>query len=434
MQVDFNAINAVTKEITIQVPAADVAVAWEKHLRKTARSAEVPGFRKGKAPLAMVERLYAERTTEYFLQDCVNDYFDAAAKEHDINYLLFPDVKDVQWEKGTDMTIKIEIEHEPHLEFKQLEGLKVPYTPISLDDEIDKNLEELKNQNGRVVDVEEAIENDHVDVEYTLKIGGEEIKLSASLFAGENPEARALPELIGKKTGDVIEAELSGMSIKVTSRNTALDLDNATKYPVSVMVNAISRMQYPELNDDFAKDMEFDSMQALRAKLAEDMRLANEHKNIDGQNFAVVGKLYVDNNFELPMKTIQYLAAKEAENSPHQQYRQYLEYQYKMQISQEMVTMYILKNLREQVELEVTDEMMEEYITHEAILADNTVEAYKERKKDEIASEDYRDGVRNYFILRKLAATADFFIPEPEQADDQIEDAQLVDQNEEDQA
>ncbi|MCD8480928.1 MAG: hypothetical protein LRZ88_12460 [Candidatus Cloacimonetes bacterium] len=278
MQVDFNAINAVTKEITIQVPAADVAVAWEKHLRKTARSAEVPGFRKGKAPLAMVERLYAERTTEYFLQDCVNDYFDAAAKEHDINYLLFPDVKDVQWEKGTDMTIKIEIEHEPHLEFKQLEGLKVPYTPISLDDEIDKNLEELKNQNGRVVDVEEAIENDHVDVEYTLKIGGEEIKLSASLFAGENPEARALPELIGKKTGDVIEAELSGMSIKVTSRNTALDLDNATKYPVSVMVNAISRMQYPELNDDFAKDMEFDSMQALRAKLAEDMRLANENK------------------------------------------------------------------------------------------------------------------------------------------------------------
>ena len=62
------------------------------------------------------------------------------------------------------------------------------------------------------------------------------------------------------------------------------------------------------------------------------------------------------------------------------------------------------------------------------------MEAYKERKKVEIASEDYRVGVSNYFILRKLAATADFFIPEPEQADDQIEDAQLVDQNEEDQA
>jgi len=80
------------------------------------------------------------------------------------------------------------------------------------------------------------------------------------------------------------------------------------------------------------------------------------------------------------------------------------------------------------VDLEITDAMTEEYITHEAILADNTVEAYKERKKDEIASDDYRDGVRNFFILRKLAETADFFVPEPEAEENAVEDAMLVDE------
>ncbi|KAF5040608.1 Trigger factor [anaerobic digester metagenome] len=428
MQVDFNAINAVTKEITIQVPAAEVEKSWEQHLRKTARSAEVPGFRKGKAPLAMVERMYADRIKEYFLQDSVNDYFEVAAKEHDINYLLFPDVKDVQWEKGSDMLIKIEIEHEPEMEFKQLDNLKVPHTPISLEEEIDRNLEEMKNQNGRVIDVDIAAENDHVDVAYTLTLNAEELKLNASLFAGTTPETRAIEELIGKKTGDVIETELSGMAIKLTSRNSSLSLDNDDMYPVSIMVNSISRMQYPELDDDFAKDMEFDSMAAMRAKLAEDMRLANEHKNLDAQNFAIVSKLFIDNKFDLPMKTINYLAAKEAEQSPHAQYRQYLEYQYRMQISQELITMYVLKNLRKVVDLEITDAMTEEYITHEAILADNTVEAYKGRKKDEIASDDYRDGVRNFFILRKLAETADFFVPEPEAEENAVEDAMLVDE------
>lgn len=434
MQVDFKQMNAVTKEITIQVPSEEVQKAWDKHLRKTAKSAEVPGFRKGKAPLVMVERMYADRMQEYFIQDSVNDYFDAAAKEHDIDYLLFPDVKDVNWEKGNDMIIKIEIEHEPELEFTQLDGMKVPFTPLSLDSEIDKYLEELRKQNGRVVDVDEAIENDHVDVEYTLKIAEEELKLNASLYAGDSPETRSLPELIGKKTGDVLEAELSGMAIKLTSRNSSLNLDSDADYPVSIMVNSISRMSYPEYNDELAKDLEFDSMEAMRAKLAKDMRLANEHKNQDIENFAIVGKLFLDNKFDLPMKTINYLAAKEAEKSPHAQYRQYLEYQYRMQISQEMLTVYILKNLRKYVEFEITDEMTEEYIAHEAILADNTVEAYKERMKDEIAGEDHPDAVRNFFILRKLAETAEFYIPEPEVETEQIEDAQLVEQDGDDKA
>lgn len=415
MQVEFNAINAVTKEINITIPAEDATKAWEKYLRKAAKQVDVPGFRKGKAPLSLIERTHSAMLKDYFLKDSVSDFFEEAAKEHDINYLLFPDVKDVQWEKGNEMQIKVEIEHEPVIEFKQLDNLDVPYNPITLESEIDKYLEELRNNNGTIVDVEEASENDHVNVELTYKVNDEELVKTASFFAGTTPEHRALPELIGKKIGDTIAAELSGMDIKLVSRDSSTPVNNDEKYPVKIMVNSIERMQYPELNDEFALDMEFDDMAAMRAKISEDMRLANEHKNMDIKNYAIVSKLFIDNKFDLPVKTINYLAQQEAEKYPNKQYQQFLEYQYRMQISQEMVTMYILKELRKQIEMEVTDEMRNEYITHEAILADHTLEAYKEKHKDEISSDEYLDGIRNFFILKKLAETANYFIPEPEE-------------------
>ena len=89
-----------------------------------------------------------------------------------------------------------------------------------------------------------------------------------------------------------------------------------------------------------------------------------------------------------------------------------------------MKKMYILNNLRSKIELTVTDDMIEEYIRHVAILEDHTVEAYKEKYKEEVASEDFKLGVQNYFILRKLAETANFFIPEPETEATEIPEAE----------
>ncbi|MDD3103790.1 MAG: trigger factor [Candidatus Cloacimonetes bacterium] len=425
MQVDFNAINAVTKEITITVASEEVSKAWDKYLSKAARKLEVAGFRKGKAPLKLIERVHGDSLQERFLQDRVSDYFTKASEEHEIKYLLFPDVKDVDWEKGSDMIIKIEIEHEPALDFKQLDNLDVPHNPILLDDEVNKYLEELKQQSGVVIDVEKAEPTDLVEVELTLKLPDEDIVKNASFFAGEEPARRALPELIGKGIGDTLETELEGTNIKLVCQDSNVNIDNEESYPVKLMVNSISRMQLPELNDDFAKDMEFDSMQAMRAKIADDMRLANQHKNIDAKNYYIVGKLFEDNQFELPMKTIEYLAHEEAQKYGDSPQLMYIEYQLRMKISQELVEMYILSNLRNKIEITVTDEMRQEYLTHRAILEDHTVEAFKEKYKDEIAAGDFEIGVKNYFILRKLAETANFFVQEPEAEEQEIPEAEI---------
>ncbi|MDI3503878.1 MAG: trigger factor [Candidatus Cloacimonadota bacterium] len=432
MQVDFDTINAVSKKITLTIPVEDAEQAWQKYLRKAAKSIEVPGFRKGKAPLSMVERMYSNSLKDNFLKDSVSEYFDQATKEHEINFLLYPDVKEMKWEKGSEMIFEIEIEHEPDLEFKQLDNLEVPYHPITLESEIDTYLEELIENNARILDVDLAAENDMVEAELTISGSNEEIVETAYLYAGEEPPRRAIPELVGQKIGDTFSTEMDGASIKLVTQDSSLDLDNDTSYPVSIMVNAISRTQYPELNDDFARDLDYDDMASMREKIAEEMKLSNEHKNLDIENYAIVSKLFVDNQFDLPMKTIDFMANQEAKQHSIPEYQQYLQYQFRVQISQELVSLYILKNLRKVIELDITDEMIEEYITHESILGEHTVEVYKEMHRDEIGTEEFKNGVRNYFILRKLAETANFFVPDPESQQAEMPEAQSTEGQDDD--
>jgi len=197
VQVDFNQVNAVTKEINVSIPAETVDKAYEKYLRKASHSIEVPGFRKGKAPLNMVERLHAESLKEYFYKDYVDEVFEEIGKEHDLHYLLFPEVKEVNWEKGQEMTLKIEIEHEPTLEFKQLEGLTIPHKPQLLEDEVTKYLEQLRQDNARIIDAESAIKDDMVMMEISFAHGSDTYTKKGVIFAGDGMNNRSLEALVG---------------------------------------------------------------------------------------------------------------------------------------------------------------------------------------------------------------------------------------------
>jgi len=425
VQVEQKAINAVSKEITITVPAEQVSKAYDKYLRKASKSIAIPGFRPGKAPLAMVERQHADTIMDYFYKDYVDEVFDEAAREHDIRYLLFPEVKDITWEKGQDMTLKIEVEHEPTIEFKQLDGLEIPHHPQSLDEEIDKYLANLKQENGRMIDVETAEADDAVDLEISFKHGNESYTKTGTMYAGTGAGFRSLEGLVGCKTGDTLELAIRGKALKLVTKDAGMPLENDFEYPCQVMVNSVMRIQYPELDDEFAKDMDFENMEQMRAKLAEDMKLHNEHLNINIDNYSVIQKLYIDNRFDLPHKTIEYLAEQETEKVPNPEYRKYYAYQYKMQIAQEMISMYVMHNLKKAMPIELTDEMLEEYITHEAILEDKSVEAYKTANAEDMKDGQFREAAENYFILRKIATGSSFFIPEPEK-EEAIPEAEIT--------
>jgi len=430
VQVDFNQVNAVTKEINVNIPAERVDKAYEKYLRKASREIAVPGFRKGKAPLNMVERQHAESLKEYFYKDYVDEIFGEIEKEYELHYLLFPEIKEINWEKGQDMTMKIEIEHEPALEFKQLEGLTVPRTPQLLEDEVAKFIHQLQQDNARIIDVESAIKDDLVMIDLSFAHGAEKFTKPAVLFAGDELNNRSLGALVGCKTGDTLETKLKGKAILLAIHDSKLPLENEFEYDCQIMVNSITRREIPELDDEFAKDMEFDSLQQMKDKIAEDLRLVNAHVNMNINHQSIITKLFVDNKFDLPTKTIDYLAEKEVEKVDKPEYRKYYLYQYRIQIAQEIVHMYIMSNLRKAMPLEITDEMLEEYIIHEAIIEGISAEAYKETYKDDIQTDGFKQAAQNHFILKNIAATSEFIMPE-EPVREELPEAETTDYTEE---
>lgn len=410
MQVEFKDLNAVTREISITVEAERVEKAYQKYLAKAARDVEVPGFRKGKAPLQMIERLHGERIKDYFEKDFIDEVFDEAAKEHEIHYLLFPEVKEVAWERGNDMQITLEIEHEPAVEFKQLEGLQVPFKPALLDEQVELFVENLAKEHTTAQDVDVAEKDDQLDIELAMELNGSPFTNNVTMYAGDDLTQRSLPEFIGVKTGDTIQKELSGAMIKLLTMERNLPLGDEDEIPCKLQVNSILRFVTPEINDDFAKDMDYETLTEMKAKIAEDLRPKVEHSNIERQHGAIIGKLYQDNPFQPPAKTLHYIVEQQLQNIDPK-YRELLRQYYFQQTMQEMVSMYILKSLNKTSQIELNEEMISEYIEHLAIQEDKTPAAYREAYSDELDKEEFRDAALNYHILRDIALKSEFTEP-----------------------
>jgi trigger factor len=415
VQVEIKEINGFSKEIVLTVEAERTEQAYQKYLAKAAKSVEVPGFRKGKAPLHMVEKLHSERIKDYFEKDFVDEVFDEAAKENDIHFLLYPEVKELNWNSGEEMVIKLEIEHEPAVEIVNTEGLEVPFRPISLEDEAYKVMQELAQENSTILDIETAEEQDTVNADLHFTDKGKAHHYEVRMYAGNELPQRSLPILTGAKTGDVVETELTGKQIKLLCMDKELHLAEEAPFICKLEVKSITRIKTPEIDDDFARDMDFADLEEMKTKVSEDLRLKTEHRNMNNENAAIISQLYKENQFPLPQKTMRYLLMEELEKL-EQKYREIF-YQYYIQsIAQEMVSIYITKALRNKLQIEPTNEMVEAYIEHQAILEDVTPSVFKEQHKNIAENEDFSMAALNFHILRTIAASSTYVEPpeEPE--------------------
>ncbi len=426
MQVDIKQIDPVTKELTIMVEASQAQEEYRKYLEKSARRIQIPGFRKGKAPLARVEREYKDSIVASFMEDATDKYFGQAVTEHQIGYLAMPMVKDLKWEDEQELVIVVEIEQEPEVELTIPEPFEVPYKHLSVESQVDYILNDTANKNRSYEQVESAAEGDALNCSLTIIGQNDDEPVDVILYAGDNPPMRSSTALLDSKVGDTVNISLNGNGLKLLTHNSFPELDNEMSYSCSVMVNEIMRLKVPEINDDFAKDLGFDDLAALKQQLSDDLRLRIEHGNLEGENRAIIHKLYADNPFQLPERTLNYVVENELANLEKEQevYRKYLEMQYRMEFSNQMISLYVTKALRKLTGYTFDEGKMDEYIEHNAIMADMTVEAWTEQNSARIQDEDFIDQATNWFMLRELAAKATFVDPpEPEETAVDTEDS-----------
>jgi len=209
MQVRETSAEGLKHEFTVVVAAADIEKQIQDRLAEIGRSVRLPGFRPGKAPLALLKKRYGPSVMGEVIEHAVNDSSSAAIKEHKLRPALQPKIEIVSFNEGKDLEYKLAVEVLPDIGPVSLEGIALERWKADVpDSEIDQALERIAKQQRKTAPVERAADKgDFVRIDFKGTIGGVAFPGgSADNYLLELGSDGFIPgfedQLIGAKAGD----------------------------------------------------------------------------------------------------------------------------------------------------------------------------------------------------------------------------------------
>ena len=291
-------------KITITVDADAFEEAMVKSYNKNKKNISIQGFRKGKAPRKMVEKLYGP---EVFYEDAANfaipDAYEEAAKESGLEIVSRPEIDVVEIEKGKDFVFTATVAVKPEVTLGEYKGLEVPKTEISVtDEEVDAEVKKEQEKNSRTITVEDraAQKDDIVTIDFEGFTDGVAFEGGKGsdypLTIGSNTFIPGFEDqLIGANTGDHVE-------VKVTFPEEYQAKELAGKEAVfQCDVKKIEAKELPELDDDFAKDVsEFDTLAEYKENVKKELTEKKEAEAKTAKENAVIDKVIENAQMDIP--------------------------------------------------------------------------------------------------------------------------------------
>ena len=296
-------------KLSFEIEAAKFEEAMKKVYVKTAKYFTIPGFRKGKAPMAIVERTYG---SSIFYEDTFNELvpeiYDEAIKENKIEAVSTPQIDISQMEKGKDLKFTAIVQIKPEVKLGKYKGIelkKIEYT-VS-DKDIEHELGHMAEHNARLVNVEDrSVEKGDITI---IDFAG---SIDGVAFNGGTAENQEL-EIGSNKFIPGFEDQVIGMKIdeekdiKVTFPEDYFSKDLAGKEATfKVKLHEIKKKELPKIDDDFAKDVsEFDTLADLKADIKSKMEKENEERAKYESEEAAIEAVCKDVEVEIPSGMIE---------------------------------------------------------------------------------------------------------------------------------
>jgi len=309
MSVKIEKIGKAKVKLEFEIDAEKFAQAMQRAFVKNSKHFSVPGFRKGKAPRHMVEKLYGESVLyEDAFNIIASDEYDKAIEENDILAVDRPEIDVVQIGAGKNLIFNAEVAVKPPVEISNYKGIEVKKeTTVVTEDDIEKELERMREKNARIITVEDRKlqDGDVSNIDFEGFIDG---------TAFEGGKGTNYELTIG--SGSFIkgfEEQLIGMEINeekditVTFPEDYHSKNLAAKESIfKVKLNGIKSKELPELDDEFAKDVsEFDTLKELKKSIREKFEKTNEDKaKVDMEN-QLIDKILENVEIEIPQAMIE---------------------------------------------------------------------------------------------------------------------------------
>lgn len=395
-------------KLTIEVPAEEFDAAIKNAYNKNKNKFSIPGFRKGKAPLAMLEKMYG---AGIFYEDAANEVIDAsypkAAEESKEEIVSTPEIKVTQIEKGKAFIYEATVALKPEVTLGEYKGVEVKKAEaVVTDEDVENELTAARKKNGRLIDVEDgAIEDgDNTIIDFTGYIDDKTFDGGAGtdypLVIGSHSFIEGFEDqLIGKKKGETCD-------VKVTFP-AEYHADELAGKPAKfvVTIKEVKRNELPELNDEFASEVsDFDTLDEYKADIRKKLQEKKEQDaKVENEN-NVIEKVIENAQMELPQPMVDTQAREMVENYARRLQSQglnindYMKYtgmtpeklmeQMRPEAEKRIKTRLVLEKVVEVENVEVSDEKLDEQINE--IAASYKLEGAKlkemmgEREKEQI--------------------------------------------------
>ena len=300
--------NEVKLEFTIDAKVFEEGI--KKVFNKNAKYFNIPGFRKGKAPMNIVEKYYG---VEIFYEDAFNEVvpeaYDKAIKEEKLDVVSRPQIDVKQMEKGKDLIFTAVVSLKPEVKLGKYKGVAVEKTvyPVTEED-IEKEINQMAERNSRMVTVEDraAMLGDTAVIDFVGSVDGVEFEGGKAenheLELGSNTFIPGFEDqVVGMKTEEVKD-------INVTFPEEYFSKDLAGKAAVfKVTLHEIKKKELPAIDDDFAKDVsEFDTLEELKADVKAKKAEQNDLRSKNELEEAVVKVVSEASEVEIPQGMIEF--------------------------------------------------------------------------------------------------------------------------------
>ena len=416
MSVQVETLEKNMAKVTVEVSEDKVEAAIQQAYQRQKSKIRIPGFRKGKVPRKMIEKMYGP---DVFYEDAANqlirENWGPAADESGVEIVSRPVIDITQIEAGKPFIFTAEVAVKPEVKLGEYKGISVAKSEVSVtDEEVEQVIEREREQNARSVVVEDrGIENgDTAVIDFEGFIDG-------AAFEGGKDENYSLEigshsfidtfedQLIGHRSGEELE-------VNVTFPDEYHDEDVAGKPAMfRVLIHEIRTKELPELNDEFAEDVsEFDTLDEYRADVRKQLEEKAKEEAQRIREDEAVGNVVELASMEIPEAMIDmqvevmvedFAQRIQSQGLAFEQYMQFsgmtvdkLKEQMRPEATARIERSLVLEQIVKEENIETTDEELAEEI--ERIVAPYGQQA--QTLKEQMREED-KDSIRSNYALQK---------------------------------
>ena len=389
-------------KLTIEVTAEDLEKALNAAYQRQKKNISIPGFRKGKVPRAMVEKMYGPAV---FYEDAVNSLipqeYAKAADESGLDIVSQPEIDVVQIEKGKPFIFTAEVVVKPEVTLGEYKGLEVPKADLEVtDEEIEAELKKEQEKNARTIHVEDraAQEGDKVTIDFEGFVDG---------VAFEGGAGKDYPLTLGSKTFiPGFEEQLVGVALEQpVDVNVTFPEDyqaeelKGKEAVFKCVIHKIEAKELPELDDDFAKDVsEFDTLEEYKKEIKDNIEKRKADAAKTEKENAVVDKAIENAQMDIPEAMVKtqinqmiddFARRIQSQGLTMEQYMQFtgstretMQEQMRPQAMKRIQSRLVLEKVAEVENIQISDEKLDEELTKMAEMYKMELDKFKELVDD----------------------------------------------------